>query len=110
VQSARQIRFGSLSDIHRLARAVEDYLREAIEIERSGARVEMKSVAQFDMPIEFQKRMDDDSRLAEAFHALTPGRRKAYLLHFAGAKLPATREARVAKHAPRILKGLGIDD
>ena len=70
----------------------------------------MKSAAQFDVPDEFQKRLDVDPKLAEAFHALTPGRQKGYLLHFAGAKQSATRAARVEKHAPRILKGLGLDD
>jgi uncharacterized protein YdeI (YjbR/CyaY-like superfamily) len=54
--------------------------------------------------------LEDDPELAKAFHALTPGRRKGYLLHFAGAKQSATRLARVEKHAPRILKGLGLDD
>jgi uncharacterized protein YdeI (YjbR/CyaY-like superfamily) len=54
--------------------------------------------------------LDDDPELAEAFRALTPGRQKGYLLHFAGAKQSATRAARVEKHAPRILKGLGLDD
>ena len=54
--------------------------------------------------------LEDDSKLAEAFHALTPGRQKGDLLHFAGAKQAATRSARVGKHAPRILAGLGFDD
>jgi uncharacterized protein YdeI (YjbR/CyaY-like superfamily) len=72
--------------------------------------VEMKTAAQFDVPEEFQKRLDDDPKLAKAFHALTPGRQKGYLLHFAGAKQSATRAARVQKHAPRILQGLGLDD
>ena len=70
----------------------------------------MKSTAQFDVPEEFLMHLDDDPALAEAFHALTPGRQKAYLLHFAAAKQSATRAARVEKHIPRILKGLGIDD
>jgi uncharacterized protein YdeI (YjbR/CyaY-like superfamily) len=70
----------------------------------------MRSVAQFDVPAEFQKRLDDDPKLSAAFHALTPGRQKGYLLHFAGAKQSVTRAARVEKHAPRILKGLGLDD
>jgi uncharacterized protein YdeI (YjbR/CyaY-like superfamily) len=70
----------------------------------------MKSVAQFDAPEEFQKRVDDDPKLAEAFLALTPGRQKGYLLHFAGAKQSATRVARVEKQVPRILQGLGLDD
>jgi len=110
VQAARQIRFASLADINGKKAAVKAYLRQAIALQKSGARVEMKSVAQFEVPEEFQQRLDDDPGLAEAFHALTPGRQKGYLLHFAGAKQSATRAARVAKHAPRILKGLGLDD
>jgi len=110
VQSARQIRFASLADINGKKAAVEAYLREAIALQKSGARVKMKSVAQFEVPEEFQQRLDEDPALAEAFHALTPGRQKGYLLHFAGAKQSATRAARVEKHAPRILKGLGLDD
>jgi uncharacterized protein YdeI (YjbR/CyaY-like superfamily) len=110
VQSARQIRFASIEDLDKRRAAVKAYIREAIAVEKSGAKVEMKSAAQFDVPEEFQKRLDDDAELARAFHALTPGRQKAYVLHFAGAKQSATRAARVEKHAPRILKGLGLDD
>jgi len=110
VQAARQIRFASLADINKQKAVIKRYIREAIAFEKSGAKVKMKSVAEFDVPDEFRERMDDDPNLAEAFHALTPGRQKAYLLHFAGAKQAATRAARVEKHAPRILKGLGLSD
>lgn len=110
VQAARQIRFASLADINKQRAAVKGYIREAIVVEKSGARVKMRTVTQFDVPEEFKKHLDDDPKLAEAFHALTPGRQKGYLLYFAGAKQSATRAARVEKHAPRILKGLGFDD
>ena len=110
VQAARQIRFAALADINKQAAAVKAYISEAIAVEKSGAKVQMKSAAQFDAPEELQKRLDDDPELADAFHALTPGRQKGYLLHFAGAKQSATRAAGVEKHAPRILKGLGLDD
>ena len=110
VQAARQIRFTSTSDINQRQAAVKAYIRQAIAVERSGAKVRMKRVAQFDVPEEFLKRLAADPKLNEAFYALTPGRQKGYLLHFAGAKQPATRSARVAKHSPRILQGLGLDD
>lgn len=110
VQAGRQIRFASLAEINKLKTAIKAYLAEAIAVEKSGAQVKMKSVAQFDMPEEFRQRLDDDDALAEAFRSLTPGRQKGYLLHFASAKQSATRTARVEKHVPRILKGLGLDD
>jgi uncharacterized protein YdeI (YjbR/CyaY-like superfamily) len=110
VQAARQIRFASLADINKQKAAIKAYIREAIAVEKSGAKVAMKSVAQFEVPEEFQQHLDDDPQLAEAFHALTPGRQKGYLLYFAGAKRSATRIERVETQAPRILKGLGLDD
>ena len=110
VQAARQIRFASIADINKQRAAIKAYIKEAVAVEKSGAKVTMKTVAQFDVPEEFQKRLDGDPKLAEAFRSLTPGRQKGYLLHFAGAKQSATRAARVEKHAPRILQGLGLDD
>jgi uncharacterized protein YdeI (YjbR/CyaY-like superfamily) len=110
VQAARHLRFAALADIRKQEPAVKAFIKQAIAVEKSGARVPMKTVAQFDMPQEFQARLDDDPSLAEAFRALTPGRQKGYLLHFAAAKQSTTRAARVAKHTPRILNGLGLDD
>lgn len=110
VQAARQIRFASLADINKQKPAIKAYIKEAMAVEKSGAKVPMKTAGEFEVAEEFLARLKDDPKLAEAFHALTPGRQKGYLLHFAGAKQSATRTARVAKHAPRILQGLGLDD
>jgi uncharacterized protein YdeI (YjbR/CyaY-like superfamily) len=110
VQAGRQMRFASLADINKQKAAVKAYIEAAIALEKSGAQVKKKSVAQYDVPEEFRQRLDDDIELAEAFRALTPGRQKGYLLYFAAAKQSATRTARVEKHAPRILQGLGLDD
>jgi uncharacterized protein YdeI (YjbR/CyaY-like superfamily) len=110
VQAARQIRFTSLADINRHKAAIKAYIKQAMAVEKSGAKVPMKTAAEFAVPEEFLARLEDEPKLADAFRALTPGRQKGYLLHFSGAKQSATRTARVAKHAPRILQGLGLDD
>ncbi|MEZ5500510.1 MAG: YdeI/OmpD-associated family protein [Steroidobacteraceae bacterium] len=110
VQSARQLRFKSIADITARKSTIAAYIKAAIEVERSGAKVRMKSAAEFAMPEELRRRLDDDPRLAEAFRALTPGRQRAYLLYFASAKQSTTRETRINKHTPRILKGLGLND
>ena len=110
VHSARQIRFTSLADISKQKASIQAYIGAAIALEKCGAKVRKRAVSDFDVPEEFQLRMDDDAAVAEAFHALTPGRQKGYLLYFAAAKQSSTRAARVEKHAPRIVKGLGLDD
>ena len=110
VQAARQLRFADLAEIHKRKASIKALLREAIAVEKSGAQVPMKKTAEFAVPEEFAVRLERDKALRAAFETLTPGRQKGYLLHFAGAKQSATRAARVARQAPRILAGLGLDD
>ncbi|HEY0432756.1 MAG TPA: DUF1801 domain-containing protein, partial [Chitinophagaceae bacterium] len=94
VQSARQVRFTSLSAITKLEKAMRAYIYEAIEVERAGLKVRLKKSEEYKIPDEFQQRLSKNARLKKAFGELTPGRQRAYLLHFAAAKQVATREAR----------------
>ncbi|MFP3831471.1 YdeI/OmpD-associated family protein [Chryseobacterium sp. SIMBA_028] len=110
VQAARQIRFTALQQIVDLEKNLQAYMFEAVEIEESGAKVEMKKTREFEMPEEFQHQLDHNSTLKEAFESLTPGRQRAYLLHFSSAKQPKTREARIEKCIPQILTGKGLND
>jgi uncharacterized protein YdeI (YjbR/CyaY-like superfamily) len=110
VQAARQIRFANAQEVTKLEKTVKAYLREAIEIERSGLKVQFKETKDFERPEELESRLAANAKLKAAFAALTPGRQRAYIFHFSQPKLPATRAARVEKHIPRILKGLGLDD
>ncbi|HWD20944.1 MAG TPA: DUF1801 domain-containing protein [Verrucomicrobiae bacterium] len=110
VQAARQIRFTNLREIKALAPVLQDYVREAIAVEKSGAQVVYKKPSEFEMAEEFRAKLDENPALKTAFEALTPGRQRGYLLYFSGAKQSQTRAARVAKCAPQILKGKGLDD
>ncbi|SEW14788.1 Uncharacterized conserved protein YdeI, YjbR/CyaY-like superfamily, DUF1801 family [Chryseobacterium wanjuense] len=110
VQAARQIRFTDVKQIIDLKKVLKDYMFEAAEIEESGAKVEMKKTREFEMPDEFQKKLDENHELKEAFEALTPGRQRAYLLHFSSAKQSKTRESRIEKYIPEILNGKGLND
>ena len=110
VQAARQIRFTSVQEVTKLEKTVKAYVREAIEIERAGLKVQMKKTADLDVPEELESRLAASARLKAAFAALTPGRQRAYIFHFSQPKLATTRAARVEKHIPRILEGLGLDD
>jgi uncharacterized protein YdeI (YjbR/CyaY-like superfamily) len=110
VQAARQIRFTTLQEITRMAATLKTYINQAIAVEKAGLKVEMKKTSEFAVPEEFQSRLDKNPALDEAFRALTPGRQRAYLLHFASAKQSKTRESRIEKCTPHILKGKGLDD
>lgn len=110
VQAARQIRFTGVEEINRRKGVLKAYILEAMKVEESGAKVEFKSAAQFKRPDEFRSRLERMPALKRAFEALTPGRQKGYLLHFASAKQSKTREARVEKCLPMILDGVGLND
>lgn len=110
VQAARQIRFRSVAEITRRRSALKSYIREAIRIEASGAKVPMKDTAAYDVPAELAARLKRNAALRKAFEALTPGRQRAYFLYVSGARLAATRQARVDRCVPAIMAGKGLDD
>ncbi len=109
-QSARQMRFTSVAEITGLKTTLKSYLKRAVAAEKAGLKVEFKKSSDLVYPKEFQDRLDRNSALREAFHALTPGRQRQYHIHFTGAKQSATRESRVEKAIPLILDGMGLND
>jgi len=110
VQAARQIRFTSAEEISGMENVLKAYVAEAAEIERSGAKIDFKGTDEFAVPEEFQAKIDSTPSLKTAFEALTPGRQRAYLLHFAQPKQAKTRESRIEKAMPQILAGKGLND
>src|SRR5688572_16634922 len=98
VQAARQIRFTNAREISRMKPAIKSYIYEAIGIEKAGLKVELKKTEEFTMPGEFEKKLKEMPALKAAFEALTPGRQRAYKLHFSSPKQAKTREARIEKN------------
>jgi uncharacterized protein YdeI (YjbR/CyaY-like superfamily) len=110
VQTARQVRFTSIEQINQLLPVLKAYVKEAIELEKAGVKVELKSAKDFKIPEEFQTVLDDMPEVKTAFESLTPGRQRGYLLYFSSPKQSKTREARIEKKIEKILKGKGLDD
>jgi uncharacterized protein YdeI (YjbR/CyaY-like superfamily) len=110
VQAARQIRFTNPQQITDMADVIKAYILEAIEIEKSGAIVAFKKDTDFEIPEELMNKFDEMPDLSVAFHKLTPGRQRAYILHFTQPKQAKTREARVEKYIGQILDGRGLND
>lgn len=110
VQSARQMRFTGLEQIEELETTIKAYIKEAIEVEYAGLKVELKKPTEFKVAEEFQMKLDSFPELKIAFESLTPGRQRGYLLYFSSAKQSKTREQRVEKCMPQILNGKGLED
>lgn len=110
VQAARQIRFTNVQEIVEMQATLKAYIYEAIEVEKAGLEVKFKKTEEFILAEEFKKKLDELPHLKKAFEALTPGRQRAYMLHFSSPKQSKTREARVEKSMSQILDGKGLND
>lgn len=109
-QAGRWIKFTSLAEITALRSTLTNYLYEAIELEESGKKVQLKKPSEYALPAELQARLNGDAILRAAFEALTPGRRKSYIFHISSAKQAKTREARTERCVPMILSGRGFNE
>lgn len=109
-QAARQIRFTNVQEIVKMKAILKAYIFEAIEVEKIGLTVNFKKTEEYIIPEEFQKKLDKSPALKTAFKALTPGRQRAYLLHFSAPKQSKTRESRVEKCMQQIFEGKGLND
>ena len=110
VQAGRQVRFKNVEEIFQIKPVLVAYLKEAIDVEKAGLKVELKKNIDLVYPDEFQRKLDEMPSLKIAFDALTPGRKRAYNLYFSSAKQSITRVQRIEKYIPNILEGKGIDD
>lgn len=107
-QSARRLEFDCVEAIKKTV--VSAYVKQAVAIERSGRDVRRDATEKLVFPKELVDALGADGKLSTAFHALTPGRQRGYVLHFGGAKQSKTRAARIEKCIPRILAGKGMRD
>ena len=107
-QSALRLEFTSEAQIKKAV--LKDYVKQAIAVEKAGLSVDFKAKRELELPEELTQILQKDRKLAKAFSALTPGRQRAYVLHFSGAKQSQTRTSRIEKCIPKILAGEGLND
>jgi uncharacterized protein YdeI (YjbR/CyaY-like superfamily) len=107
-QAARRLEFTSEGEVKKTI--VKSYVKQAIAVEKAGLTVDFKAKRELTLPSELTQALDRDRALARAFHSLTPGRQRAYVLHFTGAKQSKTRLARIEKCIPKILAGEGLNE
>lgn len=109
-QAQQQIRFTNVQEIAKMETIIKSYIKEAIEIEKSGLVVEFKKTEDYYIPEELQNRFDEFPTFKTAFESLTPGRQRAYILYFSKPKQSKTRESRIEKYMQQILDGKGLND
>lgn len=107
-QSALRLEFTSEAEIKKSV--LQSYVKEAIAVEKARLTVDFKAKRELELPEELSAVLKKDKKLAKAFEALTPGRKRGYVMHINGAKQSQTRAARVEKCKPKILAGLGFNE
>lgn len=107
-QSALRLEFTSEAQVKKSV--VKSYVKQAIAVQKAGLTVDFKAKRELELPEELTRILNKDRKLAKAFNALTPGRQRAYVLYFTGAKQSKTRTARIEKSVPKILAGKGMND
>ena len=110
VQAGRQVRFTNVHEIVKLEPVLKAYIKEAIEVEKAGLKVELKKTTEFSIPEELINKLEEVPGLQDAFDALTPGRQRGYYLYFSAPKQSKTRVSRIEKYIPQILNGKGLND
>jgi uncharacterized protein YdeI (YjbR/CyaY-like superfamily) len=106
---ARRMMFSSVDDVTAMEGPLRAFIAQAIAVEEAGLKVEAKKSPE-PRPEELEEMFGEIPGLEKAFKALTPGRQRAYILHFSNAKQSRTRRSRVEKCVPRILDGKGLND
>lgn len=107
-QAGRVMKFTGAKEITAKAAIIKAYVREAIAVENAGLRLEKRKTSEFPVPDELTEQFRKNARFKRAFEALTPGRQRGYLYHFAAAKQSATRRARIERAMPAIFDGKGF--
>ena len=106
----RQLRYTSVEQIHEQKQEILELIRLAVEVEKSGVKIEKPKSTGYEVPCELEEIFDRNEAFKEAFYALTPGRQKAYAYYFADAKQSQTRINRIEKYMDRIMDGIGLND
>ncbi len=105
-QHPDMIRFTDNAQVAEMESIIRSYLREAMAYAEAGIKP-AKQTTEVALPKELCEALEEDSELAQAFHALTPGRQRSYAINLNSAKKPETRISRIAKFRPKILAGKG---
>ncbi|WP_425392043.1 YdeI/OmpD-associated family protein [Ekhidna sp.] len=109
-QAARQLRFTNSEEVITQKDSIQEYIQEAIRLEKKGAKVDFTQKNELNFPDELINKMENNQAFKKAFESLTPGRQRGWNLHFTSAKQSETRTSRIEKAMPKIFEGKGWNE
>ena len=105
----RLLKFHSLEDFRKKRKAVQMLIEAAIALEKEGRKAVAKAQPE-PMPLELKDYLAQHAKVAKAFDALTPGRKRSHILYISSAKQAETRKRRVERCVDDILEGRGMNE
>ena len=109
IQSARIVRFKHTEDIKAIEGILISYILEAIDIEERGQKVIFQKNPE-PIPDELAVMFKQEPAFKKAFHSLTAGRQRGYIIYFSQPKQQETRIRRIEKYRQQICNGIGLHD
>jgi uncharacterized protein YdeI (YjbR/CyaY-like superfamily) len=103
------IRFTSNAQVEAMATTIRAYLQEAMSYAAAGIKPP-KETGTLELPEALTEALDADPELSQAFHSLTPGRQRSYIINLGSAKKAETRVSRIAGFRDHILAGKGAQE
>lgn len=108
-QAGRYLQFSSTQEVLKQKKNISAYIREAIQLEQTGKKIEFKKETE-PAPPELMERLNQDAAFKKAFYALTTGRQRGYILYFSQPKQAETRHRRIEACVSKIMAGEGLHD
>jgi uncharacterized protein YdeI (YjbR/CyaY-like superfamily) len=109
-QSVKYCRIYKTTKLHRIIPILERYIQEAIILQNTGQKITLKTIDEYEVPTELTEMMMKNKELREIYEALTPGRKRSYLMHFLATKNSKTRIARIERCIEKMKLGKGFNE
>lgn len=104
------IRFKNESEVKEREPEIRKAISAMLKADKKGLQVPSQPISKEDYPTELSEAFYSDLGFKKAFESLTPGRQRAWLLHFNRAKQSETRSRRIEKAYEEILSGKGFNE
>lgn len=109
-KALRQWRFGSTKEIRSQSQTIVEYIAEAIINQQQGNEIKASKNKPVTIPAELEEVFAADPVLKSCFDLLSLTNRRDYAEYITTAKRPETRQERLKKIVPMILRVEGMND
>jgi uncharacterized protein YdeI (YjbR/CyaY-like superfamily) len=109
-KALRQWRFKSVKEIEAESKTIKQYLEEAILNQKHGKEIKAEKKKPLEIPKELNGLFKQNKKVKECFNSLSLPKQSEYSEYINEAKRDETKQKRLSKIVPLIIKGKGLND